>query len=522
MSTPPNQLTRGVKPDWMKGSGPYIGRVVNHLDPEYMGSIEVEILKITESGNAEESSGFLVPCKYLSPFYGVTPRAGVTENDGYDYTQKSYGMWAIPPDVGVKVMVIFVEGNYGYGYWMGCIQDNFMNFMVPGNASTSYNDLDKSKALPVGEFNKVKETGAGRDPTQYIKPHAKDQYDQLTAQGLTVDTIRGITSSSARRETPSMVFGWSTPGPYDRRPGKPKAKYGEKLAQSDIPFSRLGGSSIVMDDGDASLVRKTKASAGGSEYANVEQGEKGDVTVPANELLRLRTRTGHQILLHNSEDLIYIAHGSGNSWIEMTANGKIDIYAADSVSIHSNNDFNFKADRDINIEAGNDINVSAGAKINQTSTADLNIKSGAGLNTESSGAYNIKSGAAMNIESSSAFNIKSGAVLALGSAANFEVTAGADGVITASGSNNLASSAHKITAGAISFNGAPASTAGSPGGAGSAEEAKKPTRLPEHEPWGGHESGDPTQHTPDKTISGGTAPTSTGATPIRDTFRKNQ
>ena len=264
MSTPPNQLTRGVKPDWMKGSGPYIGRVVNHLDPEYMGSIEVEILKITESGNAEESSGFLVPCKYLSPFYGVTPRAGVTENDGYDYTQKSYGMWAIPPDVGVKVMVIFVEGNYGYGYWMGCIQDNFMNFMVPGNASTTYNDLDKAKALPVGEFNKVKETGAGRDPTQYIKPHAKDQYDQLTAQGLTVDTIRGITSSSARRETPSMVFGWSTPGPYDRRPGKPKAKYGEKLAQSDIPFSRLGGSSIVMDDGDASLVRKTKASAGGS------------------------------------------------------------------------------------------------------------------------------------------------------------------------------------------------------------------------------------------------------------------
>ena len=128
----------------------------------------------------------------------------------------------------------------------------------------------------------------------------------------------------------------------------------------------------------------------------------------------------------------------------------------------------------------------------------------------------------MNIESSSAFNIKSGAVLALGSAANFEVTAGADGVITASGSNNLSSSAHKITAGAISFNGGPASTAGSPGGAGSAEEAKKPTRFPEHEPWGGHESGDPTQYTPDKTTSGGTVPTSAGTTPIRDTFRKNQ
>ena len=49
------------------------------------------------------------------------------------------------------------------------------------------------------------------------------------------------------------------------------------------------------------------------------------------------------------EDLIYIAHGSGDSWIEMTANGKIDVYAKDSVSIHTENDFNFKAGRDIAI-----------------------------------------------------------------------------------------------------------------------------------------------------------------------------
>ena len=38
-----NQQTRAVKPDWMTSTGPYIGRIVNHLDPEYMGKIEVEI-----------------------------------------------------------------------------------------------------------------------------------------------------------------------------------------------------------------------------------------------------------------------------------------------------------------------------------------------------------------------------------------------------------------------------------------------------------------------------------------------
>ena len=37
------------------------------------------------------------------------------------------------------------------------------------------------------------------------------------------------------------------------------------------------------------------------------QNEKdGKRELPHNELFRVRTRTGHQILLHNTEDLIYI------------------------------------------------------------------------------------------------------------------------------------------------------------------------------------------------------------------------
>ena len=50
------------------------------------------------------------------------------------------------PDVGTKVLVIFAEGNRGKGYWIGCVQDENMNFMVPGIASTTYNDEDTTKA----------------------------------------------------------------------------------------------------------------------------------------------------------------------------------------------------------------------------------------------------------------------------------------------------------------------------------------------------------------------------------------
>ena len=42
----------------------------------------------------------------------------------------------------------------------------------------------------------------------------------LKDQGLIQDTVRGTTSSSARRETPSNVFGISTPGKVDPRYSK--------------------------------------------------------------------------------------------------------------------------------------------------------------------------------------------------------------------------------------------------------------------------------------------------------------
>ena len=383
-----NQQTRAVKPDWMTSTGPYIGRIVNHLDPDYMGRIEVEILK-TGSGANDVSSGFFIPCTYVSPFMGVTPRQGVSSNLGFDYTQKSYGLWAIPPDIGVKVLVLMEENNYSKGYWIGCIQDSFMNFMLPGNGSTTYNESDTSKMIPVGEYNKKtvrnKSGGKGNDPTQFPKPQNDDHVDILTTQGIQDDQIRGTNTSSARREVPSMVFGWSTPGPLDRRitnssgaaVTKPKIKYGSSTGSLLVPFSRLGGSSFVMDDGDEKLLRKKPASTDPPEYAKVELGETdGDPSLLHNELIRLKTRTGHQILMHNTEDLIYIINAQGTAYIELTSNGKIDIYSKDSLSVHTENDINFKADRDFNFEALRNVNIKAHEELRIESGHMTNMRVG--------------------------------------------------------------------------------------------------------------------------------------------------
>ena len=114
------------------------------------------------------------------------------------------------------------------------------------------------------------------------------------------DETRGITSSSARREVPSAVFGINTPGPVDKSSGSPRVNIGSKEDSINVFKARLGGTSFVFDDGNDKFLRKTSASEGSPDYANVNLGETdGQPNLLHNELVRLRTRTGHQILLHN-------------------------------------------------------------------------------------------------------------------------------------------------------------------------------------------------------------------------------
>jgi len=498
--TPRNKMTRGAKPSWMTSTGPYVGVVVSHLDPEYMGRLEVEILKITESGNPSKGSGYVIPCDYVSPFYGVNPRYGVSPNAGEEYTQKSYGFWAVPPDAGVKVLVLMAENNYSYGFWIGCIQDKFMNFMIPGRASTSYNYEGFG---PASEYNKEDEY-AGTDPTKYQKEMLVSFNDSLIRQGIEKDHIRGTNTSSARREVPSMVFGWSTPGPADK--AGPTVNYGEDFGGSQVPFNRLGGSSFVMDDGDHTLLRKAPAGNNGDyggtppDYVNAEAGDtSGDPKLLHNELTRWSTRTGHQILLHNTEDLIYIINSQGTTWIELTANGKIDIYAKDSISMHTEQDINIKTERDFNFEAMRNVHIKANEEIYFESLKNTNFKIGENFWLETTKNTNIKIGAELNIESANDTNLKAGAKISMESGADWQVKVGANGKITCGGTSNIKSSQHIETAGAIHMNGPGAATAGAAKSAEPATEAFIPIRIPQHEPYKSHENLDPAKFIPDMT-----------------------
>ena len=352
--------------------GPYVGYVKNPTDVNRMGRLFVHIpaLHGAYDEGAKKQSAQTVPCSYCSPFAGQTPLQDTSKDPKkFSNTQKSYGFWMVPPDINTKVLVMFANGNVNDAYWIGCVFDDYMNNMTPGKASSQnfVDDNEQTKysadfsSVPVAEAQRKAESSdvapntKAREDTKFtVRPVHVPETDTLVSQGLITDDVRGVTSSSARRETPSQVFGISTPGPIDfegqktvkresiNRHGKIYNDSDNEFDFNNVAHSRLGGNTFVMDDGTPKL----------------REGNT-DVTAIKDELIRLRTRSGAQLLLHNTEGIVYIINNDGTAWMEFSKNGKIDIYAKDSVSIHTENDFNLRAERDLNMEAGRNVNIKA-------------------------------------------------------------------------------------------------------------------------------------------------------------------
>ena len=389
----------------------YIGRVKNTTDQERNGRVKVFIGTF---GGQEANPDTWITVRYLTPFYGVTPGNLAKPNTkDWSESQKSYGMWMPPPDIETQCAVMFEEGDLSRGFIIGYPMDLYMNHMIPGNPSTRLKDVDENSPdydaellnqkialAPTTEYNKGESVRTTPDTTR--KP-VHPFVDKLIQQGLANDNVRGNTSSSARRESPSQVFGISTPGPVDffgQVSGNPSVgnfhgaiqdKDGRVLKRAN---SRQGGHTFVMDDG--------------TPQENIDNEVVG---VKANELIRLRTRTGHQIVMHDTEGLIYIGSSDGKSWMEFTKDGKIDIFANDSVSVHTKQDFNFRADRDVNIEAGRNINMKAAGTtrndINAYHDVELDNVSTGAIRLESAGETHIKANGEGRIEVNQDFKMES-------------------------------------------------------------------------------------------------------------------
>ena len=290
--------------------GLFIGFVKNADDVQKNGRLQVWIPDLGSAPNEEQG---WITVSYCSPFAGATNVETISKSDikTFEGTQTSYGMWMVPPDINNEVAVMFVGGDPSKGIWIGCMYNQFMNQMVPGMAVDTKNWQYPGKAIPAAEYNKWDKSVT--QPDRAYHPYQKTKFAGLGNQGLIRDQGRGITTSSARREAPSNVFGIITPGPA----------IDEEAAPANI--RRKGGSSFIMDDGT------------GTEY------------------VQLTTKSGAQVRLDETNGFVYLINRDGTAWIQMDQHGNIDIFGATNISMRAQRDVNIRADRNINIEAGQNI-----------------------------------------------------------------------------------------------------------------------------------------------------------------------
>ena len=383
---PKGQLNAS-KPDAGGGairSEPVLAIVKDNVDPTRSGRLQVYL---SDFGSADsDDSSTWVTVSFMSPFYGLTPASGPKDTYGtYEQNSTSYGMWYSQPDIGTTVICIFINGDPNYGYWIGCAPSPEALHMVPAIGATSKVILNGKEAdsyggspiLPVSNINTNNASIAdGADFLTKSKPVHSYVASIYNQQGLLRDPIRGPITSSAQRESPSRVgWGVSTPGRPIYKGGYDDTTVADNLDPSKSASlavtGRRGGHSIVMDDGD--LIGK-------------------------DQLIRIRTATGHQIMMSDDGQCLNIMHSNGQSWIELGKEGTIDMYATNSVNIRSQGDINFHADNNININAMKDLNIAAD-NINVSSTTDTKFRVGGGFSNYTMGAYTVKVNGSMSMSS---------------------------------------------------------------------------------------------------------------------------
>lgn len=340
----------------------YIGIVKNNVDPIRSGRLQVWIPEFSGNQNDSDENNpvFWRTVNYASPFLGSTFQPEKSKNNTFESTNQTYGMWMVPPDIGNQVLCTFVNGDPNRGYWFACISSTLSHYMVPGLAAGNklantspamapsiVKNSQPPQSLPVNEFNENEADAIKGSFYENPKPIHEFQANILFKQGLDRDNTRGAISSSSQRETPSHVFGISTPGRPDGNDPADNPNYQNQLAtgtisQTDYAVNRRkGGHQFVMDDGD---------------------------TTGNDQLLRLRSAGGHQILMHDSKKTMYIANSEGSVWIELSESGHMHIYTAGGFNLRTEGELNMHAktikmqsEGDFNMSAGNGFNVSAGS-----------------------------------------------------------------------------------------------------------------------------------------------------------------
>ena len=387
-----------IKGKLKRDPGPYpiLCIVYGTADPQRMGQIQVYPSESLDTSTTEPAT---YTVKKLFSSFGETRGNGPKTGWG-DYTTNpsSYGQWNSPPDVGSQVICIFVNGDPNQGYYIGSVVNTTNPNLgpVPAIGGTENVTLNAGEGASYGGATRLPVTNINTNNAELAhtvdflsaaKPVHSYVASIMQQQGILRDKYRGPISSSATREASSRVgWGVSTPGRPIYQGGYTDETLASELdadPQDYNVIARRGGHSLVMDDGDI---------------------------IGRDQLIRLRTALGHQILMSDDGQMLSILHSNGQSYIELGKEGTVDIFATNSVNVRTQGDLNLHADNDLNLHAGRNVNINASENLSVNSDKKYSQRVG-----EEYALYSLKD-----------MTFKSDAAIGLGAAGQIGLTAAAE------------------------------------------------------------------------------------------------
>lgn len=408
----------------------YMGIVEDDTCTEHEGSLIVNIPAL--SAPTRSAPGQVLETEFRDAYgnykcYPIVPFFGTNDaREARDGFAQSYGLWAGNPRKGDFVVVTFVNGLIPY--WFGCIPRTIRSGAMPGHAGYAIEGYD-GIVVPGSEMDE-------RSHQEGDRRMAGDIADTIKESGLGKDRHRGAGTQSRARETPSQVFGWKTPG---------------------NPANQMAGHSITMDD------------------------------FLDDQMIRMRTSTGHQILLCDTTGSIYMSTARGHSWIEISDHG-VDVYTDAEYAVHAAGNINLRAGGDIIMDAGGSVRTRVGRDTvtsvgrNVDTTVVGNVKTNitgdlhtvaASSHTQTEGAVHIKS-ADTFIQTEGQTHVKAGGNI------NF------DGAEIYSNSDKAEEAEDALVAAAIqteALPGPPTLAQIDQGVSGADRQYVLGARVPQHEPW---------------------------------------
>lgn len=420
--------------------GPHIGIVKHVYDPGRTGRLQVWIPFL---GGDPDEPGNQKIVEYASPFFGHTnfqmnPNGEANDKIGFETVRHTYGMWMTPPDVGVRVLLTFVNGNPNDGFWFACIPPTLEHNQTgnTGGIHKQFLTKDSQTDALLSDYGTdyapgVEINGATKASTTSIagtqkKPPHRIQTKILAEQGLLADTARGVDGASSLRESPSGSFGITTPGRIyedqvtDDLLQKIDKPVNISKLKEKVDTGRKGGHQFVMDDGN-------------------DQGE--------SRRIKLRSAAGHQIIMDDTTGMMYVSNSTGTNWIELTNEGQMLVYSASDISIRSGGDFNVKVDGNYNTEVNGNYNLKVRGDT-KTETTNREEVVTADKDVDITGQWHTTVTSTMSMDVIDKISIAGGADIAIDASTQIGLTAGDSLNIQSVGGSGWK------TSGALQFEGA--------------------------------------------------------------------